>query len=229
MYLDTGTGSHRRLINVTELANDLGDAFCNTLLGFYVFTGEDANSAFRGKGKVIPLRKLLKTPKHQDTFKKLGEQWDISDELVNGLEEFACLMYSFPRTKNINDVRSTMLKKMVGKKTDEIQKCTNIDLSKIPPCKMSFIPHCRKVNYRVAQFKCAYLNYPQTPHAKGHGWIPTNENEQVLEPVWSEGPILPDKLIDLITEDVINTDSCEEDEDSDESEMDCTSDEYDSD
>ena len=111
VYLDTGTGSHRRLINVTELANDLGDAFCNTLLGFYVFTGEDANSAFRGKGKVIPLRKLLKTPKHQDTFKKLGEEWDTSDELVNGLEEFACLMYSFPRTNNINDVRSTMLKK----------------------------------------------------------------------------------------------------------------------
>jgi len=79
---------------------------------------------------------------------------------------------------------------MVAKKTDEIQKCTNIDLSKIPHCKMSFIPHCRRVNYRVAQFKYAYLNYLQTPHAKGHGWIPTNKNEQVLETVWSEGPRL---------------------------------------
>ena len=114
------------------------------MLGFYVFTGEDANSALRGKGKVIPLKKSWK-------------------------------------------------------------------------------------HYRVAQFKCAHLNYPQTPHAKDHGWIPTNENEQVLEPVWSEGPILPDKLIDLITEDVIDSESCDEDEDSDESEMDCTSDEYDSD
>ena len=115
---------------------------------------------------------------------------------------------------------------VVGKTTDEIQKCTNIDLSKLPPCKMSFIPHCRRVNYRVAQFKCAHLNYPQTPHAKDHGWIPTNENEQVLEPVWSEGP---DKLIDLITEDVSDSESCDEDEDNDESEMDFSSDEYDSD
>jgi len=119
-----------------------------------------------------------------------------------------------------------MLKKMVGKKADEIQKCTNIELSKIPHCKMSFIPHCRRVNYRVAQFKCTYLNYPQTPHAKGHGWIPTNENEQVLEPVWSERPILPDKLIDIFIEDISDSESCDEDE---ESEMDCTSDEYDSD
>jgi len=57
VYLDTGTGSHRRLINVTELANDLGDAFCNTLLGFYVFTEEDANSVFTGKGKVMQFKK----------------------------------------------------------------------------------------------------------------------------------------------------------------------------
>ena len=45
-----------------------------------------------------------------------------------------------------------------------------------------------------------------------------------------EGPILPGKLIDLITEDVLSdSESCDEDEDSEKSEMDCTSDEYDSD
>ena len=46
-------------------------------------------------------------------------------------------MYVFPRTKNVNEVRSAMLKKMVGTKTEEIQKCKNIDLSKLPPCKRS--------------------------------------------------------------------------------------------
>jgi hypothetical protein len=56
IYLDTGTGVHRRHINVSELASDLGDSFCQTLLGFYIFTGEDANCAFRGKGKVMPLK-----------------------------------------------------------------------------------------------------------------------------------------------------------------------------
>jgi hypothetical protein len=242
IYLDAGTGVHRRHINVSELASDLGHSFCQTLLGFYIFTGEDANSAFRGKGKVLPLKKLMKTAKHQDTFKHLGERWDISNELINGLEEFVCLMYGFPRTKNVNDVRSAMLKKMAGKKIDEIQKCGNIDLSKLPPCKMSLVPHCRRANYRAAQFKCAHLNYPDTPHPKDHGWIPTDEsisinenvstNEHVLEPVWSEGPILPDRLIDLVTEDNSSSDSDEEEDedngdDSDESDMD-ESDEYDS-
>lgn len=99
IYLDTGTGIHRRHINVSELSSDLGDSFCKTLLGFYIYTVENANSAFRGKGKVIPLKKLMKTAKHQDTFKELGNQWNISDDLINRLEEFLCLMYGFPRTK----------------------------------------------------------------------------------------------------------------------------------
>ena len=45
---------------MSELASDLGDSFCQTVLGFYMYTGEDANSAFRGKGKVLPLKKLVK-------------------------------------------------------------------------------------------------------------------------------------------------------------------------
>ncbi len=167
----------------------------------------------------------MKTAKHQDTFKHFGEQWNISNDLINVLEEFVCLMYGFQRTTNINDVRSAMLKKMVVNKIDKIQKCSNIDLSKLPPCKRSRVPHCRRANYRAAQFKCAQLNYPETPHHKGHGWIPTNEsisinenvatiNEHVLGPVWLEGPILPDRLIDLVTEDTIDSDSDdEEDED----------------
>ena len=132
--------------------------------------------------------------------------------------------------------------KIVGKKTEEIQKCKNIDLSKLPPCKRSHAPHCRRVNYKAVQFKNAHLNYPDTPHPRGHGWIATNEtesinqneatNEHILELVWSEGPILPDRLIDLITADNSDSDSDEDEDedygdDSDESDMD-DSDEYDS-
>ena len=58
----------------------------------------------------------MKFAKHQQTFQHLGEQWDISEELISGLEEFTCLIYGFPRTKSVNDVRTSMLKKMVEKK-----------------------------------------------------------------------------------------------------------------
>ena len=38
-YLDYGSGVHRKLINVSELASSLGSDYCEALLGFYVFFG----------------------------------------------------------------------------------------------------------------------------------------------------------------------------------------------
>ncbi len=60
ILLDIGMGKHRQIINVTELAESLEPEYCTTLLGFYVFSGEDCTSAFKGKGKVGPLKKLQK-------------------------------------------------------------------------------------------------------------------------------------------------------------------------
>ena len=68
IYLDTGTGKKRRLIDVSTFAKSLGSAYCTTLLGFYVYSGEDCTSAFRSKGKVTPLKKLQKNPKYQKSF-----------------------------------------------------------------------------------------------------------------------------------------------------------------
>jgi hypothetical protein len=68
IYLDIGTGKNRRLIDVTTFAETLGSAYCTTLLGYYVFSGEDCISSFRGKGKVVPLKKLQKNPKFQKAF-----------------------------------------------------------------------------------------------------------------------------------------------------------------
>jgi hypothetical protein len=53
-------------------------------------------------------------------------------------------------------------------------------------------------------------------------------NEPVIEAVWSEGPVLPDRLIDLVTEDNSdndgdedeNEDNCDESDESDMDELD---------
>ena len=63
------TGKHRRLVNVSDLATELGKQWCSTLLGFYVFTGEDCTSTFKGKGKIAPLKKLIKSPMFHNAFR----------------------------------------------------------------------------------------------------------------------------------------------------------------
>ena len=114
IYLDHGTGIHRRLINVSELAESLGPEYCSTLLGFYVFSGEDCTSAFKGKGKVNPLKKLQKNPKYQRAFRQLGESWLVTDEVQQEMESFTCTMYGHVRIKSVDAVRAKMLRKMVG-------------------------------------------------------------------------------------------------------------------
>ena len=69
IHVDIGIGKKRRLVNVSELVSALGKEWCTTLLGFYVFTGEECTSAFKGKGKVTPLKKLLKTPRFYKVFR----------------------------------------------------------------------------------------------------------------------------------------------------------------
>ncbi len=61
VYMDSGTGKHRRLINITETAHALGTQYTSSLLGLYCFTGVDCNCAFKGQGKVEPLKKLENT------------------------------------------------------------------------------------------------------------------------------------------------------------------------
>ena len=82
IYLDTGTGKHRRLINVTELGESLGREYCSTLLGFYVYSGEDCTSAFKGKGKVTPLKKLQKNPKYHLGFRWVSMIYGLSKNII---------------------------------------------------------------------------------------------------------------------------------------------------
>ena len=72
VYLYTGSGKQRQLINVSELAQSLGEDYCATLLGFHVFTGEDCTSAFKGKGKVGPLKSLRRTRDSTRCSENLG-------------------------------------------------------------------------------------------------------------------------------------------------------------
>ena len=74
IYLDTGIGKKRLLINVCEKAKKFGKEWCKILQRVYVFTGEGFVSDFKGKGKVTPLKKLMKYPKFHSAFSKLGEE-----------------------------------------------------------------------------------------------------------------------------------------------------------
>ena len=81
-------------MSVRESVSDLDQKLCSVILAWYVFSREDATSAFKGKGKIVPLKNiLLHSEKFQDAFLDLGEDWNLKEDTKVMLEDFVCSMY----------------------------------------------------------------------------------------------------------------------------------------
>ena len=93
IYFDTGSGKHRQIINISDTATNFGQNYCTALLGMHIFTGEDCASAFKGKGKIGPLKKMLKFPRFQKAFEELGLDWSLNPNTLSEVEKFVCAMY----------------------------------------------------------------------------------------------------------------------------------------
>ena len=86
---DIGSGKHRQLINLSDLAVSLEEDYCATLLGMYVFSGEDCASAFKGNREGGARDKSWRsTP---GFIKRSG--LNLKYHVLKQLEEFTCLMY----------------------------------------------------------------------------------------------------------------------------------------
>ena len=105
-------------------------------------------------------------------------------------------MYVFQRVKSVDKVRLIKLEATVKGKLDKILKSANIDLSRIPLCWRCLIPHIRRVNYRLAQLKQSHLPFVDLSPPTHHGWAKSDDD--ILEPVWSEGPFLPESFLDIV-------------------------------
>ena len=53
-----------------------------------------------------------------------------------------------------------------------------------------------RVNYRICQWKRSHLPSPHIPPpCRENGWC---QGERLLEPLWSDGPVLPESLLDVV-------------------------------
>ena len=73
ILFDTGKGNKKRPINITALAEQMTQLYYSALLVLHAFSGCDSTSAFKGKGKVKPMKVMQQKPKFVTAFTKLGE------------------------------------------------------------------------------------------------------------------------------------------------------------
>ena len=146
----------------------------------------------------------------------LGTDWELDQQTMDELEEFTCSMYGFRNSNSVDRVRSTMLKKMTGGNSLNMTMVKKVDMSKLPPCRRSLTMHILRVNYRICQWKRSHLPSPHIPPpGRENGWC---QGEGFLEPLWSDGPVLPQSLLDVVqtvTPQAANTDDSSVDSDDD--------------
>lgn len=148
---DTGIGNNKKLIDITEMAENLTQEYCTALMCLHIFTGCDTTSQFKGLGKVRPIKKLQKMPKFVKVLAKLGESWEMSKQLLDELDEFTCTIFGYPRFKSVNELRHHLIIKKCGD-TNILDSSKNIGLGGIPVCRAVLDEHCHRVNYQVTIF-----------------------------------------------------------------------------
>ena len=104
-------------------------------------------------------------------------------------------MNGYQREAKLNEVRLLMLKKMVGDK-EKLPEKSKVNLCMLPLCKNAHRPHVDRVNFRVSIFKRSHIPIYSAP--KPNDWQGWERHGDFIEPLWSNGQILPPSLVDLL-------------------------------
>ena len=125
---------------------------------------------------------------------QIGDDWMLEENNMKNIEQFFCYVYGYPKMKEINALRLYLFKKRC-ESSGRIDPKKNVDISSLPACSSSLRQHMKRTNYQVRIWKMPMENYHEIPDPTDHGWTIGLDG---LEPLWSEKPILPTNMIDML-------------------------------
>ena len=112
----TGKGNKKRFINMNNIAEMFSQEECSALLGLHACTGRDTCCAFTGTGKIKPIKVLQKNAKFSNMLARLGDSWEVSDDMVSDAEELTCVFYRKPHSRVLMSSDSTYSRQNVAVK-----------------------------------------------------------------------------------------------------------------
>ena len=182
VYFDYGTGSNRHSLWLNEI--DMSHAERLSLIGFHSFTGSDFTSSFFKKGKLSCWKAKNKQFKYQEAFQLLGTDWELSDELLDTLQEYVCSLFN-SNVKQVNNARTELFHKKFTREKKAI------DLSALPPCYSVLKLHCQRANTVAAIRQLSGSAIMNIPNINSNGWY---ENGDIL---WVKY-IFPEDMSDIL-------------------------------
>ena len=173
MFMLTGTGDKKRLIDMNAVAEDayakLNHTDCSkekyfeAVLGFHCFTGCDSTSAFSGRGKNKPLQILGKSDDYINAFATLGSTNELTESTAEILQSFVCHMYGKKDALELGislNIRYHVYCQKAGKVTCEA----------LPPCSNVLEQHTKRVNYQTRIWRMCLETNIEPGNPAEHGW-----------------------------------------------------------
>ena len=190
LFQKCGTRTRSRLVDIRKVAATVGIDVCRALIGMHAYTGCDTTSAFAGKGKTSALKCVINNREIRNTFIQVGQEWDLSSNLIDNLESFTCHLYC-PKAAvtNINELRYHLFCVKKGE----------IESYQLPPCKDCLIKHAQRANYQAGIWRRCLEQDPGIPSPIGRGWkLEVDVAEELMVVDWMDGRPAPEAILALL-------------------------------
>ena len=198
VLFDTGVGNRRSLIDIHLVIDETGMDLCSALPALHAFSGSDSTSSFVRKGKKTVLKTIKQHPEYIKAFLSLGRSINIDEHTWQQLEEFCCLLYGGSAPFDINVLRhEKFIQRFSPKPGTLLSTYSGVDMSLLPPCKDAMEMHLRRATYQALVWYNANKANPDIPSPCGQGW---EMDDGHLSIKWTESDLLPQELVNVLTE-----------------------------
>lgn len=191
LYLKCGNKTRTKIVSIEKVAATLGADPCKGLVGMHAYTGCDSVSTFAGKGKMSSLKLMTSNKQVLEAFMELGNEWSLSQKLMENLEAVTCLIYAANTTlAHVNDLRYNLFCARRGE----------IESHQLPPSRDCLKQHAQRANYQAAIWRRCLQQTPCIPNPVGHGWKMENvDGREQLVIKWMDGQPVPEAVLDLLS------------------------------
>jgi hypothetical protein len=145
-------------------------------MSFHAFTRCDTTSAFKGIGKVKPIKTLQKSPQFQSALAQIGDSGQISEDLFLQMEAFNCF-------------RCSLRQFLHGGNTPDLDQYF-FRHQTFHPLNSTFL-----WSYYSANHSHRKSVYPEPTHDNGWQCV-----DGMIEPKWVSGDFIPQQLADVLVE-----------------------------
>jgi len=206
-WMDAGLSGKntRRYINIQQLLEELQSEIVNGLLGLHALTGTDYTAAFMNKGKVRPFKLMSRSTSHAAALAKLGDENDVTDDLMRQVESFVCELYGYQDQVNVDTVRHLIFQAKCAPKddSDPLNKIKGLNPSAMPPCRQVLLNKVKRANFVAAMWKKARTRSPVTYSPIGNGWCLVTGKYHIQ---WYDGDHVPQSLSAVLDSDALDDD-----------------------